>query len=107
MKTVNILGTEYTIKIETPEQNPKLINANGICEFWSKEIIVDVKKPDVETFNNLDLFNRKVLRHEIVHAFFGESGLQEYMRDELLVDWLATQFDKLAEAFKEAEVGEE
>lgn len=100
---VSILGTEYTIKHQTPEENPKLINANGICEFWSKEIIVDTKEPSAETFNNLDAFNRKVLRHEIIHAFFGESGLDEYMRDEELVNWIAMQFDKIAEVFKKVE----
>ena len=98
---VNILGTDYTIKQQTPEENPKLINANGVCEFWSKEIIVDTLQPDAESFNNLNAFNRKVLRHEIVHAFFGESGLYDYMRDEVLVDWIALQFDKIAEVFNQ------
>lgn len=97
---VNILGTDYTIKQQTQEENPKLLNANGICEFWSKEIIIDPSLPDAESFNNLKAFNQKVLRHEIIHAFFGESGLYGYMRDEVLVDWIVIQFDKIVEVFK-------
>ena len=36
-----------------------------------------------------------VLRHEIMHAFFYECGLMKYADDELLVDFIAMQFNKL------------
>jgi hypothetical protein len=47
----------------------------------------------------------EVMRHELVHAFFYESGLCEYSDNEQLVDWIATQYDKLHKAFGEAEHG--
>ncbi len=37
---LNILGTEYTVKKQKISENPKLKDANGICEFYSKEIIL-------------------------------------------------------------------
>lgn len=100
-KKIDILGTEYEIVVQTPNENPKLENANGLCEFWAKKIIIDIAKPDKTTFDNLDEFNKKVLRHEIIHAFFGESGLREYMEDETLVDWMAVQFSKILKTFAE------
>ena len=53
---------------------------------------------------NVDEFRKKVLRHEIIHAFMHESGLGEnstYARDEELVDWIAFQFSKMLKAFEE------
>lgn len=101
MNKINILGTTYEIKYETAMENPKLINNNGLCEFWAKKIIVDKALPEPETFDNLEEFNKKVLRHEIIHAFFGESGLKRYFEDEDLVDWLAVQFHKIEDVFRE------
>ena len=106
-KLVDVLGTEYKVVVQTPEENTKLEDANGLCEFWSKKIIIDIAKPDRTTFENLEMFNQKVVRHEIVHAFFGESGLKEYMNDEVLVDWIAVQFPKMLKAFKELGVLED
>ena len=97
---INILGTDYEVEKQTIAENYKLENANGLCEFWAKKIIIDEAKPDRMTFENLDEYNKKVLRHEIIHAYFGESGLRDYMNDEVLVDWIAVQFHKIEETFK-------
>ena len=46
-----------------------------------------------------------MLRHEIVHAFLYESGLDvssEWARNEEIVDWIALQTPKLQKAFEEA-----
>lgn len=49
------------------------------------------------------------LRHEIIHAFLFESGLgfnlehRESGHEETLIDWLAIQFPKILEVFKEAD----
>lgn len=101
---VNILGTEYTISKATPETDAKLENANGYIECYSKEIILDEIKPENMTVKNLDDFKKKVLRHEIIHAFLFESGLDacsNYARNEELVDWIALQFPKLLKAFQD------
>ena len=101
---VNILGTDYEIKYETRMENPKLINANGLCEFWAKKIIIDKIEPDPNNYENITEFEKKVIRHEIIHAFLGESGLRQYRDDETLVDWFAVQFHKIEEVFKELKI---
>ena len=106
--TVNILGTNYEIVISN-EDNPKIADANGYCEFYSKKIVLADIQPNDNTIENLDSFKRKVLRHEIIHAFFAESGLRgncDYAVNEELVDWLAIQFYKIDKAFKEVNCAE-
>lgn len=43
------------------------------------------------------LASYQVIRHEVIHAFFAESGLIEYGNDEVLVDWMAKQLPKIQE----------
>ncbi len=45
----------------------------------------------------------KFLRHEVIHAFFSESGLDDYSSNEELVNWIAIQFPKMLQVFKEIE----
>lgn len=102
---VNILGTEYSIKGQIGKETPKLEHADGICEFYSKEIVIDDFEPTSETVANPNLYKKKVLRHEIVQAFLYESGLDassEWARNEEIVDWIALQTPKLQKAFEEA-----
>lgn len=100
---INILGQEYQIEIDKTKNNPKLEDANGYIELYSKKIILDDVIEDKYTFENLVEFKKKVLRHEIVHAFFHESGLHKYCDDEMLVDFLALQIYKMSNAFNQAE----
>lgn len=103
-KTVNILGTEYTIRVEDSADNPKLKDANGLCEMYSKSIVLDPIEEDEDTYENLEEYRRRVLRHELVHAFFAESGLRTsspYAENEELVDWIAIQLPKIAKVCKE------
>jgi hypothetical protein len=99
---VNILGTEYNIIEDTSEKNPKLIDANGYIEFYSKEIVLQThKEPDILNVKNIEKFDNKVLRHEIVHGFLQESGLASYAGNEQIVDWIAIQFPKMLKAMQE------
>jgi len=104
---VNILGTEYEILKVSENEYPKLstMEANGLCEVFSKEIIIDSKmNPNSgKEFARFEEFEKKVLRHEIVHAFFHESGLVDYTNDEDLVNWIALQFPKMLKAFNETD----
>lgn len=103
---VNVLGTEYEILKQAKEDNPKLEDNVGLCEHYSKEIILsDLKeeKDHVMCVENIEDFEKKTLRHEIIHAFLGESGLRgssEWAENEEMVDWFAIQAPKLFEAFK-------
>ena len=109
MKLVNVLGTYYTLDIVPPNDDAML--KRGDCDAWtdktSKRIVVaemddsDLDKPEV--------YQKEVIRHEIIHAFLNESGLQEawehkpFGHEETTVDWIAKQFPKLYDAFVEAD----
>ena len=42
-----------------------------------------------------------IKRHEIIHAFFNESGLPGFSANEQIVDWIATQFSKILEVYRQ------
>lgn len=102
---VKILGTEYEIIEDAEEKDyPKLKECDGYTDFSIKQIVVSKFEPDEMSVENLVIHSKKVLRHEIVHAFMYESGLDsnsEYARNEELIDWIAIQFEKMLEAFIE------
>lgn len=107
MKKINVLGTEWTIRCGTPQEYPMLDDCDGYTDKTTREIIVASEMPDNE-LGDFEAYSRKVLRHEIIHAFLFESGLHENWEhqcghDETYVDWIAAQFPKLLEAFKEAD----
>lgn len=92
---IDILGTEYTFLTKTKYEDVSLEIMDGYCKPYEKLIIVE-KNEDVE-------FRNRVTRHEIIHAYLFESGLQELTNNEILVDWLAIQFPKLSKTFNELE----
>lgn len=102
--TINILGTDYEVIKETEKENPKLRKASGICEYYDKKIHLCDYQEDEETFDNLQAYKNRTFRHEIIHAFFAESGLggnSDYAENEELVDWIAFQLPKMAKIFTE------
>ena len=103
---IDILGTPYNIKFQTDEENNKLkaANADGYAELYSKELIIRTGYEDSPTaYKDIVKYREKVLRHEVIHAFFHECGLSDYTDDEKLVDFLALQFPKLVEIIKQAQ----
>lgn len=58
----------------------------------------------INTLKNIENYKKKITRHEIIHAFLFESGLDfnSWGRNEEFVDWLALQFPKIIKAFEEA-----
>ena len=108
MKKVNILGTEYTVVVASREEDKFLQKCDGYCDKTSKKIVVTTKSDDCE-IDIFEEYQKKVTRHEIIHAFLIESGLQENFKheewghDETMVDWIAIQFPKMLQAFKEAD----
>lgn len=99
-KTVNILGTDYTV-VEKP-----IKDCDGYCDKTTKEIAVAVKEDDCD-LGNFEEHRKKVLRHEVIHAYHFESGLAEnfenkqYGFSETLVDWFAYQSPKIFKTFEE------
>lgn len=104
-KTVNILGTFYNISVRSENEDMLLKNCDGYCDKTTKQIVVLKVNKDNSTLHNPDWYSKKVLRHEIVHAFLIESGLQENVNwdEELIVDWIAAQGQKVYKAWQEAD----
>ena len=102
---VLVLGTEYDIVVKKEdEKDPKLSDASGYTEPHSKKLVLLDFVPDDKTVENPDDFKRKVLRHELVHAFLHESGIREcsWGDNEEIVDWIALQGPKIYEAWEKA-----
>ncbi len=101
---VNILGTEYNL-IESNEANDeRLKGKDGYCDTSTKECVVDEMQgtePDMK--KNLPEYKKAVKRHELIHAFLYESGLDtcSWAGNEEMVDWIAIQFPKMLKAFIE------
>ena len=96
---VNILGQEYRI-IFGQVTDPRLETADGYCDFTTKQIVVRSDIPEtVDTVADLDVYKNKVLRHEIIHAFLYESGLDSnsWGSNEEVVDWIALQLVKIVQ----------
>lgn len=91
---INILGTTYTTHVVSTKD---IDNHAGMCEFYKKKISICNDFDDIED-------KQRVIRHEILHAFFHESGLNEYADNETLVDFIATQFPKLHKLYEDLEV---
>jgi hypothetical protein len=99
--TVDILGTEYAIIIDGDKDNPKM-TGSGYIECFSKEIVLKDIVADNNTFKNLNMFKQQVLRHEIVHAFVQESGLDlDRDTEEQIASWIAVQMPKMMKAMQE------
>ena len=106
---VTVLGTQYTILIIEEDDYRFNREADGWCDTQAKEILIFNYKQSAESVKDLKAYQRKVLRHEIIHAFLYESGLWQnsygskcWAQNEEMIDWLAIQEPKIHKAFKEA-----
>ena len=113
---VNVLGTTYKIILKAYKDDGAFEkkSIDGYCNGFTKEIIVcDLNTKEdwkTETKETIDICQRQILRHEIVHAFLDESGLQasahnngcSWAYNEEMVDWIALQGVKIYNAWKQA-----
>lgn len=84
-KRVTVLGAEYHI-VDTDDLPP---DRDGECRGFSKRILV---RPLPEDADEDDRRAHKcLLRHECVHAFLAEAGMQRWDEDEDLVQFLAAK----------------
>ena len=103
--TVSILGREYELIEKTPEEDPLLHDSDGYCDNSIATCIINkFEKREIDSLKDLDSHKRKVMRHEIIHAFLFESGLFQECEwsCEEMIDWVASQFPKMVKAFREA-----
>lgn len=100
---INILGAEYTISEQSEKDNVLLKDCDGFCDWTSKEIVIE--RDMLGDLSSMEAYKRKVIRHEIVHAFLLESGLaacSKWACDEEMVDWVARQGLSIIKAWDEA-----
>ena len=116
-KKIPVLGTEYTIRFVEAGQDEYMekMHYGGYCSADSHEIYILLLNTHEEWVNEteekIEHQQRITLRHELVHAFLNESGLQwnsftpdsAWARNEEMVDWVAIQFPKLLKAFEQAD----
>lgn len=106
---VNVLGMEYETYRRDATEDKKLETRDGYMDSSTKEIVISNLKPDDDSKKDLESYIKSVLRHEIIHAFLYESGLDVCAKNEFgswatneeMVDWIAIQFPKILKAFQE------
>ena len=115
--TVNILGTPYEIIVKKYDEEEAFERRHiaGFCDGYTKEIVVcdmhTYEGWEHDTENTIVECQKETTRHEIVHAFFYESGLWDsslgidnsWAKNEEMVDWIAIQGEKIYNAWKEAD----
>lgn len=101
---INVLGTPYTIISKKQDEDVLLTKLSGYCDSSVKKIVVEEFEKTDATLEDLDEVTRRVIRHELTHAFLFESGLgqETWAENEEMVDWIARQFPKMMEAFRKA-----
>lgn len=106
-KKVNILGTEYEVVLDAPDEMLPP-DSDGAMDHSIKRIVVAKFTPDERSIKDLDSYQKKVLRHEIIHAFLYESGLwnnsgnvMAWGTSEEITDWFAIQSPKIMKVFEE------
>lgn len=105
-RTINILGTDYEIRID-PDDPMFKYDIDGYCDETTKTIVVQEFVPDDRSKSDLRHFQKQVIRHELIHAFLFESGLAEcssWAKNEELVDFFAIQIPKMILAMEQVEV---
>lgn len=103
---LNILGTEYELKEIEPDNDSTLADKDGYCDTSVKLCVVDVMSHyETGMKKNLEDYKNCVKRHELIHAFLYESGLDScssWAQNEEMIDWIAIQAPKMLNVFKEA-----
>ena len=114
--TVNILGTPYEIIVKKYDEEEcfEREKISAFCNGFTKQIVLcdmnTCKGWEHEGKTTIDACSKTNLRHEIVHAFFNESGLTEtsntvdtpWARNEEMVEWFSIQGEKIYKAWQEA-----
>nr|DAO94290.1 MAG TPA: hypothetical protein [Caudoviricetes sp.] len=111
---INVLGTEYRIETHKVSEDSYLEEnqLSGYCGEESKLIVI-ADMSEEKYFRGMDeneqeIYRKRTLRHEIMHAFLNESGLSDssnkagaWAKNEEMVDWLAIQWHKINTVYEQ------
>ena len=106
-KQVVILGETWTIGMGTEEVYPALADADGYADTSMRRIVIATPPAgDPLAKADQDAYSKQILRHEIIHAFLYESGLEGntlafdgWAHNEEMIDWFAIQSPKIIKVF--------
>lgn len=107
---VDILGTEYTIEYRSISEDSELDGIDGYHDPSVNLIVIAEMQREKNSKKDLKAYQKSVLRHEIIHAFLYQSGLDScsfayngaWAQSEEMIDWFAIQFPKILKVFQEA-----
>ena len=112
---INVLGMEYRIETHKVSEDSYL-EKNKLAGYCGEEekLIVVADMSEEKYFTGMDekaqeAYWKKTLIHEIMHAFFNESGLSDssnqyggaWAKNEEMVDWFAIQSPKIFKVYLE------
>lgn len=112
---IAILDAVYRLHIESDEEFAKrfehdVSGCGGLCNSFTKEIYIAQRDTEPEGKETRDEMVKMALRHEIVHAFLFESGIDQnswptdaWGVNEEMVEWFSIQGPKIYQAWKEAD----
>lgn len=110
-KVITVLGTDIQVLFRKEADDPQLEDMGGYYDSSRNLIVVKIPEKDKNSLGNLENWQRKTLRHEIIHAFLYESGLdwsasttESWATNEEMVDWFAIQAPKIFKVFREQEL---
>ena len=116
-KEVEVLGTTYIINISFDDaQLIEDSSVEGYCSLYTHRICIEdfrrLHKYRNRSDEWIEALTKQVIRHELIHAFFNESGLSYATSDsngpwainEEMVDWIAIQFPKISKLFTELDL---
>lgn len=106
-RKINVLGTEISVEFRKEAEDPQLSDMGGYFDCSVNLIVVKIHEADKYSLKDLEAQQKKTLRHEIIHAFLHESGLDwsstpsdAWATNEEMVDWFAIQSPKIFALFQ-------
>lgn len=108
-RVISILGNKWKIKYKKRSVDECLDDSDGYCDETTKKIVIAIQEKEKYSCEDLQKYMRKVLRHEIIHSYLFECGLNECIpissgQSELYVDWFARKFPDIYKTYKRLDI---
>lgn len=106
---IRVMGETWILKEGSEEEFPALDSVDGYADTSTRTIVVSQMlehQSEPTAKEKLSEYKKTVIRHEIIHAFLYESGLENssagctaWAVNEEMVDWIAIQAPKIIKVF--------